>query len=369
MGDEEIAAVTEVLLSGWMGLGPKTAEFEEAFARYIGVPYAVGTNSATSALHLALKLLDIGPGDGVVVPAITFVSTAHAVAYTGAKPVFVDVDERTMNLDFDSIEERVTGLQDVVNVKAVIPVHYGGRPVDIRRLKLETGLQVVEDAAHACGSIFLDKKCGSEGIMGCFSFHAVKNLAMGDGGALVLSDKGMYERAKRLRWCGIDKTTWDRTDDGKTYHWKYTVDELGYKYHMNDLAATIGLCQLKRLDEMNECRARIAQKYSDAFEGEDWILGTPPRDNPEVQSAWHLYWLRVPSRDDMAIYLREKGIITGVHYHPIHLYSCYGHTAPHLLVAERVAKELISLPMHPGLSDADVGEVIGRILEFKRRIP
>ena len=354
IGQAEVEAVTEVLLSGWLGMGPKTAEFEERFAQYIGTKYAVGLNSATAALHLALKLLSVGPGEEVIVPTITFVSTAHAVMYCGARPVFADVDKQTM-----SITPSEVGRLRTDKTKAVIVVHYGGRPVDIG-----DGVPVVEDAAHACGGSFLGRKCGSLGDIGCFSFHAVKNLATGDGGMLTTDDKSVYDRAKRLRWLGIDKSTWDRSEG--TYQWSYRVGEVGLKCHMNDITAAIGLVQLGKLDKANERRREIAMIYSQGFRDQAWIVGMPPDDTQAIRSAWHLYWLRVPKRDELMQFLKEHDIITGVHYQPIHTHKCYGFAKPYLPVAEKVVEELMSLPMHPGLTDGDVGEVVGRVAEFGR---
>jgi perosamine synthetase len=261
MGDDEISAVVDVLRSGWLGLGPRTAEFESEFASYIGRPHAVGVNSGTSALDLALRLLEISHNDEVIVPTFTFVSTAHVVAYNLATPVFADVEWDSLNLSLEDVSAKLTS-----RTKAIIPVHYGGRPVDVDALREVAGdIPIVEDCAHACGSSLRGHKAGSLGTIGCFSFQAVKNLAMGDGGALVLTDEEMTLRAKRLRWLGIDKGTWDRTEGDRSYWWEYSVEEVGLKCHMNDISAAIGLAQLSRLDTMNRRRAEIAAMYSAAL--------------------------------------------------------------------------------------------------------
>jgi len=254
MDHEEISAVAEVLRSGWIGLGPKTAEFEREFARFVGAKYCVGLNSCTAALDMALKLLGVRNSDEVIVPTMTFVSTAHVVAYNLAKPIFVDVDESTLSLDIEDVKRKVT-----VNTKAVIPVHFAGRPIEFDRLaEAVPGIPIVEDAAHAAGALYRGRRCGSLGAIGCFSFHAIKNLAMGDGGAITLNDESYCNRAKRLRWLGIDKSTWDRTEVDKSYWWQYMVDEIGLKCHMNDIAASIGLVQLRKLEALNGRRREMS---------------------------------------------------------------------------------------------------------------
>jgi perosamine synthetase len=357
-GKEEIEAVAEVLRSGWLGLGPKTTEFEKRFAQYIGANYAIGVNSCTSALDLALKLLSITKGDDVLVPTMTFVSTAHAVAYNLAIPIFCDIDERTLQIDIKEIEKKRT-----IRTKAVIPVHYSGRPCDMDKIKEAAGgLAIIEDAAHACGAEYKGKKCGTLGDIGCFSFHAVKNLAMGDGGALTLNDKKMTQRAKRLRWVGIDKGTWDRTKLDKSYWWKYYVDEIGLKCHMNDIAASIGLVQLGKLEAMNKRRTEIAQMYTREFERITEIE-VPVGDDKDFKSSWHIYCVKCDKRDDLSVFLQSKGINTGVHYTPIHTYSCYGNN-PSLPVAEQVSERILSLPIYPDLSNDEVQYVIKTIKGF-----
>lgn len=358
MGEDEVQAVREVLLSGWLGLGPKTTEFEEKFAIYIGTRHAVAVNSATSALDLALKLLDIHHGDEVIVPTMTFVSTAHVVAYNLATPIFADIDPVTMNIDHEDVARKITP-----RTKAIIPVHYGGRPVDMASLREICGdIPVIEDAAHACGSLYRGKKAGNLGNIGCFSFHAVKNLSVGDGGALTLNDEELVSRAKRLRWLGIDKGTWDRTSADQSYWWEYFVDEIGLKCHMNDINAALGLVQLAKLDRMNARRNTIANLYTDAFSDHDRIR--PPAGIPDdCTSSMHIYCVRAHDRNELSVYLQERGIATGVHYRPIHTYKCYGNR-PVLPNAEKVFNEILSLPMYPDLQDNQVEFVIDNILSF-----
>lgn len=358
MGDEEVEAVEEVIRSGWIGLGPKTEEFEEQFANRVGTNHAVGMNSATAALHLALKLLDVGPGDEVIVPTMTFVSTAHVAAYLGATPVFADVEWGTMNLSLEDVEEKIGP-----ETAAIIPVHYGGRPVDMDALSdLAGDIPIIEDCAHAAGSTFRGEPVGSIGDMGCFSFHAVKNLAMGDGGALVLDDDERAARAERLRWLGIGESTWGRTEPGKSYRQQYSVPEIGYKYHMNDVAASLGLVQLSKLEEMNARRQEIVNAYFDGLSDIERIE-LPPRNDHDYQSVWHIFHLKAERRDELVAHLEDNDIATGIHYTPIHKYECYGEQ-PSLPVAEELGRYIVTIPLHPRLTDEDVQRVIQEIRRF-----
>jgi perosamine synthetase len=358
MGRGEADAVAEVMAGGWIGLGPKTAEFERAFAAYLGASHCVGVNSGTAALDLAMILAGVSPGDEVIVPTITFVSTAHAALHRGAKVIFADVDAKTLNISFGDVAGKITA-----RTKAVVPVHYAGRPVDVRALRKIVGerVAIIEDCAHACGASYYGRKVGSEGNLSCFSFHAVKNLATGDGGALVTSDQNHADRARRLRWLGIDRDTWQRTEENRQYWWRYNVTELGYKCHMNDIDAAIGLVQLKKLDVMNARRREIVRLYNEQLAG---VVETPPADDDNFRSAWHIYCIRADRRDELAVHLQRHGVSTGVHYFPIHLYeNCYG-PQPSLPVAERESRRMMSLPIFPDLTDEQVGHVCDTIRRF-----
>lgn len=373
LGEEEIEALRPVFASGWIGLGPKTQEFEEEIARYVGVRYAVGLNSATAALHLAVAALGIGAGDEVLLPPLTFVSTAHAVSYTGATPVFVDIEEGSLTLDPADLERKITPRS-----RAVIAVHYGGDPCDmdaISAIARQRGLAVIEDAAHAMGSDYgpSGRKAGSLGEVGCFSFHAVKNLATGDGGMLTTNREDIFRRARKLRWMGIDKDTWERTEDAEErartgirryagYHWYYEVDELGFKCHMNDITAAIGLVQLRKLEAANARRREIRARYDRELSGIDG-LETPPA--PRGRSACHNYVVRLDRRDELNVFLRDRGISSGVHYLPVHLQPYYrDRCRADVPVTERAWKRLLTLPMYPDLSEEDLSRIIGAVKEF-----
>jgi perosamine synthetase len=357
-GPEEEAAVAEVLRSGWWGLGPKTAEFEARFAEAVGAAYCVGTNSASMALLLSLTALDLA-GREVITPALTFVSTNHAILQAGGTPVFADVDPDTLTIDPVEVERLITP-----RTAAVMVVDYGGHPADlgtIGGLARAHGLKVVEDAAHACGALYGGQHVGSISDLTCFSFHAVKNLAMGEGGGITVADAGTAERLRRMRWLGLSRSTWERAGE-TSYRWDYDLAEIGFKGHLSDIPAAIGLVQLRRLPAANERRRTIAMRYSAAFAGLDWL--TRPIELDHVRSAWHLYAVRVADRGRFIDHLSSRGVATSVHYKPTHLYPQYAPYARPLPVTESVWHRLVTLPLFPGLSDDEVGQVIDAVCSF-----
>ena len=365
MGDEEIEAVAEVLKSGWIGLGPKTKEFEEQFAEYIGTKYAVALNSCTAALHLALNVLGINAGEVITTP-ITFVSTAHAIQYNSATPVFADVQEDTLNIDPVDIKRKITG-----KTKAIIPVHYGGHVCDmdeILDIANEHNLYVIEDAAHACGAEYKGKKAGSLSDIGCFSFHAVKNLATGDGGMITTNDEEVYEKLLKLRWLGINKGTYQRDSTG--YSWYYDVECVGFKVHMNDITAAIGLVQLRRLDAMNGRRREIVKRYNEAFEDLGWI--ETPVEREYVKSSLHNYAIKVNrgDRNELIAHLAENGVSAGVHYMPLYIHPIYRKLGikGDCPVADDVWKKVVILPLYPDMTEEDVKMVVEGVRAFGRKL-
>jgi len=358
--EEELEVLKETLQSGWTGMGPKTREFEERFAEYIGVRHAVAVNSCTAALHLALMVMGV-KGYEVIAPPITFISTIHAIFYNVATPVFTDIFPDTLNINVDEIKKNISPM-----TRAIVVVHYGGHPCDmdpILKIAKEHNIKVIEDAAHGCGGQYKGRMIGSLGDIACFSFHAVKNLSTGDGGMITTNDPEIFERLKRLRWLGINQDTWSRANKGRTYSWRYDVEEMGFKYTMNDIAASIGLVQLKKLDVNNEKRREIATRYNRAFSDLKWIETPIQRDY--AKSAHHNYVIKTNRRDQLNEWLKDKGVSSSVHYIPCNqfeMYKGYGKATP---IADQVWKRLLTLPLYPDLTEVDFNIIVESVRSFK----
>jgi perosamine synthetase len=359
---QEIEALKGPFSTGWIGLGPKTKEFEQKFAQFIGTKYAVGLNSGTAALHLAMRVMDVEGGEVITTP-ITFVSTNHAILYNDATPVFADVEEDTLNINPNEIEKLITR-----RTKAIVVVHYGGHACDmdsIMELACKHRLKVIEDCAHACGGSYNDQPIGSIGDIACFSFHAVKNLACGEGGMITLNNEDLDKRLRSLRWLGITKGTWDRAKV-EAYSWFYNVEEVGYKAHMNDIPAVLGLVQLKKLVDLNNRRRKVVEEYNAAFSRLDWLK--TPVEKSYTRSALHNYVVKVEQRDRFVQYMADKGVSTGVHYYPNHLYPVYKPFYRKLPVAESVWQKIVTLPLFPDLTPSQINYIIESVLGFSREI-
>jgi len=360
ISEAAIKAVAEVLRSGWIGLGPKVAEFEERFADYVGARYAIALNSGTAALHLAAVVSGIKEGDEVITTPLTFISTNHVILYQRAVPVFADIEPKTYCISPQSVERMVTK-----KTKALMCVHYGGHPCDLDRLydiASKYNLKVIEDAAHACGSSYKGRKIGSSGLT-CFSFHAVKNLPAGDGGMITTNDEGQYQRLRTLRWLGIDKDTYARTEQDKgkagAYAWKYDVPEVGYKCHMNDITAAIGIEQLKLVDEQNAYRRQLAEIYTQGLHHPDII--SLPYVSPEAVTSQHLFVIQVKRRDQLITKLKANDIAPGVHYTPNNTYPMYQNCRADVKRAMEISRNILSLPMHTLLTSEDIQRVVSII--------
>jgi perosamine synthetase len=361
-GDEEVEAVTRVLRSGWWGQGPETEKFEAEFAAYTGSKFAVAVNSGTTALELGARAIGMVNGI-VVVPALTFVSSAQAMQHCGNMVVFADIDEDTLCLNFRSAVERLRAHSRRGDVRGIVPVWYGGHVQDTFTSNIgREHVKIIEDCAHAAGS----KGTGDLGDIACYSFHAVKNLATGDGGMVTTDDPDVAAELRRLRWCGIDRSTWDRDKDSRVgYGWDYDIPGDGYKAHMNDITAALGRVQLRKLDERNSVRRAQAAIYNCDLSGLGW-LKTPSVD---TGSAAHLYVVRVPAerRPDFIRHMIASGVSAGVHYKPLNHYrtlfpACSPLATP---VTERVWQTLVTLPLFPGMTEAEQERVIAAVRSFK----
>ena len=362
IGKEEIDEVVDTLKSDWITTGPKTFKFEEIFFEYVNSKYAIAVNSCTAALHLAVVALGIGNGDEVITTPYTFAATAEVVINSDAKPVFVDVEKDTYNIDPAKIEDKITN-----KTKAIIVVHYAGHACEmdkIMEIAEKYDLYVIEDAAHAIGSKYKDKKIGSIGDATCFSFYATKNITTAEGGMITTNREDLADKMRILSLHGISKDAWKRySSEGS---WYYEIEYSGYKYNMSDLQASIGIHQMKKLDQMQKRREEIADMYNKSFDQIAQI--TTPTVKRYTTHAWHLYPIQVNpdmlsiNRNEFIEALKAENIGTSVHFIPLHLHPYYkekyGFKGDDFPNAESLYKNEISLPIYPKMEDKDVEDVI-----------
>ncbi len=349
IGPEEEVALKNTLRSKFWASGAgvgKVEKFEKILQKYVNAKECVTVNSGTAALHLALSLFDIKNKE-VILPSLSFVTTAHAVMYNGGKPVFADVDSRTLCIDHQKIEQLITK-----KTKVILPVHFGGMPcnlVEIIKLCKKYNLKLVEDAAHAVGTTYNGKKIGSHGNAVCFSFHPVKNLAMPTGGAITLNGKSTNQfkaKLKTRRWCGISNRIGV----------KYDVNELGWNFYMNEFSAAIGIEQIKKLEGFNRKRKNIAKRYANELLIENKMQF-------DKNCSYHLYWIKVKNRTKFMKFMNKQQIETGIHYLPIHKMKYYS-SRKTLPVTEESSKQIVSIPIYPTLTDNDVTRIIKTINKF-----
>ena len=342
ISSKEEKAILKVLKSKFWASGSgtgKVKQFETEFKHYTNSKSCVSVNSGTGALHLALSLFDLSNKE-VIIPSLSFVSTAHAVVYNGAKPIFAEIDPKTLCIDPDDISRLITN-----KTKAILPVHFAGIPSNLKKIKnicKENNLYLIEDAAHASGSKYGGKKIGSHGDAVCFSFHPVKNLAMPTGGAITLNKNSQkFETLLHSRrWCGISNRKGIN----------YDVNELGWNYYMNEFSAAMGVEQLKKLDKLNSMRKKIAKRFSQELK----VTQKMPFDK---NSSYHFFWILVKKRDKFMENMAKNNIETGVHYNPIHKMKFYN-TKKNLPITEKITKQIVSIPCHPNLQNNDIDRII-----------
>lgn len=363
--EAEIAEVVSTLRSGWIGTGPKVQRFEEMFRRFCGSRHALAVSSCTAALHLSMLALGIRPGDEVIVPAMTFAATANAVIHAGGRPVLADCLRDTMNIDPDDVERKITR-----RTRAVIPVHFAGRPCEMDALGAiarRRGLDIVEDCAHAIEAEIGGRKVGTFGAFGCYSFYVTKNIVTGEGGMVVTANAARADRVKVLALHGMSRDAWKRFSDEGYKH--YQVVHAGFKYNMTDMQAALGIHQLPRIQRYHRRRENICQAYDRAFRDLPVFLPAPPA--PGTVHARHLYTLLLDidragiSRDRFLEQMTRANIGVGVHYIALHLHPfyrrTYGYKPGDFPNAEWISQRTVSLPLSPKLSDKDVADVIAAV--------
>ena len=369
--EDEIQEVIKTLKSDWLTSGPKTLQFERMFSNFIGSRYGIAVNSCTAALHLALCAHDIKSGDEVITTPMTFCATAEVIEYQQAIPVFVDIDPTNFNIDANLIEEKITP-----RTRAIIPVHYGGIPCDLFKIydiAERYGLIVVEDAAHAVGSIYHNQRVGSFGNPTAFSFYPTKNMTTGEGGMITTNDEELANKFKVLSLHGISKDGWKRY--GSQAQWYYEIHHLGYKYNFTDLQAALGIHQLMKLDSFNRIRELFAKMYFEELRAipqiqmPDWY-GTYFNNflNTGVRSSWHLFVILLDhdrlkiDRNQFIEKLKSHGIVTSVHFIPLHLQPYYakkyGYKKGEFPVTESAYEKIISLPLYPKLTEKQIYHIV-----------
>ncbi len=365
--EADIQAVVDVLRGDYLTTGPKIAEFEQAVAHYVGADYAVAVANGTAALHAACHAAGIREGDEVITTPLTFAASANCVLYCKGTPVFADVDEKTYNIDPKDIRRKITP-----KTKAILAVHLAGQPCDmdeIHAIAKEHNLLVIEDAAHALGSVYKGRKIGSISDMTTFSFHPVKPITTGEGGMIVTNDETLYRSLCLFRSHGITRDTDQMTKNEGP--WFYQQLDLGYNYRITDIQCALGISQMKKLDAFIGRRRELGKREEEAFLDCGDVI--TPYQAPEAQSGWHLYIIQVKNCDRKELFerLRALGIGVNVHYIPVYFhpyYRSHGYDATCCRTAEEIYSRMLSLPLYPGLTDQQQDEVIEKVKECIREL-
>ena len=360
VGQEEIKNVVSSMEQQWMGFGKGVDKFEDNFKTKYNIPNFVMVDSGSNALFMAVSLLNLKHGSEVIVPSFTWVSCAQAVLLAGMKPVFCDVDIKTMNVTAEAIAPKITP-----KTGAIMVVHYAGLPVDLDEIKT-FGLPIIEDAAHAVDSKYKGQHCGAIADVGIYSFDAVKNLTAGEGGGLASNSTEMIERAKMLRYCGIGKSGFDAavsSASGKSRWWEYNISEPFIKMLPTNMAAGIAIAQLEKIDDLQAERKKFWDIYQQEFTKLSWLV-KPVEANDGDRHSYFTYCIRTPKRDELAHYLLENGIYTTLRYHPLHLNKLYNQMDVRLKNSEILNEDCLSIPLHPRLSMNDLDKIIDQIKQF-----
>jgi dTDP-4-amino-4,6-dideoxygalactose transaminase len=388
IGDEEVNEVVQTLRSGWLTTGPKTKQFEQEFAEYLKHRHAVAVNSCTAALHLALEAIGLKAGDGVIVPTMTFAATAEVVRYLGARPILADCRVEDFNLDVSDAEQRIqTALAAGQTLAAIIPVHYGGQIGDVagvRALAQRHHLKIIEDAAHCCPASFRETETepwqtvGTGADISCYSFYANKTITTGEGGMACTNNDAYADRMRMMSLHGISRDAWKRyTAEGS---WYYEIVAPGFKYNMTDIAAAIGIHQLRKADLFHQRRTNIVGHYRELLNSVEEIM--LPNARPNRNHSWHLFVIRLKldrlkiDRAQFITELRQRGVSVSVHWMPLHMHpyyrETYGFAPQDLPTAASLYPEIITLPLYPDMSEDNVRQVcdaIKDIVRLNRRVP
>ncbi len=365
IGEEELKEIKKVFDTGWLGLGATVYEFENKIKEYLNAEHVIAVNTGTSALHLALDAVGIKEGDEVIVPSLTFCASIQVITALKASPVFCEINPKTLNIDIEDAKQRITS-----KTKAIMPVHYCGNACDMDAL-LDIGRKhkifVIEDAAHAFGSSYKGKKIGSFGDITCFSFDPIKNITCGEGGAVVLSNSDRAEEIRKKRLLGIDKDAWHRYKGQRKRSWFYDVTTQGYRYHMSNFNAAIGLAQFAKLDLFIERKRSIIKRYNEQLRN---LEGVQLLEWALNRVAPFSYIVRIlgDKRDEAMDFLKEKGVGSGIHYIANHIQPYFQKYNKPLPVTEKVCNEILTLPLYYDMSDDDVDLVIKSMTEFSKKV-